>query len=202
RARGPAHEPRREAQAEHPVSGRISILLALAILIAARAAAAAAAAEGPSPSVAEDFERGRTAFGRGEYQRAIELLRPLLYPEVRLETEGEIVQTHRMLGVAHLFENQRDDARKEFQKLLELRPDYRFDPLLDPPRVVDFFNGVVHEQERELLEIETKRKKREAEIAADRVRQAELQRAKETVVVRMERHSYAVSFIPFGAGQF
>jgi hypothetical protein len=180
------------------MSGRIVIWLALAILLAARAAAAAP----DEGSVAETFERGRTAFGRGEYQRAIELLRPLLYPEVRLETEGEIVQAHRMLGVAHLFENQPDDARKEFRKLLELRPDYRFDPLLDPPRVVDFFNGVVRDEERELLAMEAKRKKLEAELAARRLREAELQRARETVVVRTERHSYAVSFIPFGAGQF
>ena len=38
-----------------------------------------------------------------------------------------------MLGVAYLFENKPDEARREFRKLLELRPDYRFDPLLDPP---------------------------------------------------------------------
>ena len=88
------------------------------------------------------------AFARAEYQRAIEILRPLLYPEVRLESEGEIVQAHRMLGVAYLFEEQAATRRKrEFRKLLELRPDYRFDPLLDPPRVVDFFNGVLKEEE-------------------------------------------------------
>ena len=56
---------------------------------------------------------------------AIGILHPLLYPEIRLESEGAVVQAHRMLGVAHLFENRPDDARREFRKLLELRPDYR-----------------------------------------------------------------------------
>ena len=102
----------------------------------------------------ETFERGRTAFGRAEYKRAIEVLNPLLYPEVVLDSEGEVVQAHRMLGVAYLFAGQPEEAKREFHKLLELRPDYRFDPLLDPPQVVDFFNGVLHDYEGELAQID------------------------------------------------
>src|SRR5450755_4362335 len=74
----------------------------------------------------EAFDRGRTAFGRAEYKRAIDLLHPLLYPEVLLDSEGEVVQAHRMLGVAYLFQSRLDEAKREFHKLLELRPDYRF----------------------------------------------------------------------------
>lgn len=139
----------------------------------------------------QDLERGRTAFFRAEYQRAIEILRPLLYPELRLDSENEVLQAHRMLGVAYLFENQRDQARREFRKLLELRPDYRFDPLLDPPRVVDFFNDVVKEQQAKLDEIEAHRRKRGAE-----------QEAAARLIHRYERRSPIVSFFPFGAGQF
>src|SRR5262249_15231532 len=148
------------------------------------------------------FDRGRTAFGRAEYGRAIEILHPLLYPEVLLDSEGEVVQAHRMLGVAYLFENQTDEARREFRKLLELRPDYRFDPLLDPPRVVDFFNLVVKEEESELAAIEAKRRRREEELLARQRREAERLRAQPAVVLRYDHHPYAVNFIPFGAGQF
>jgi hypothetical protein len=159
------------------------------------------AAEAP-PTPAVEFERGKNAFARAEYGRALELLRPLVYPEVRLETEGEIVQTHRMLGVASLFENDADGARREFRKLLELRPDYRFDPLLDPPRVVDFFNLVVKDEESELAVIEAKRRRREEELLARQKREAERLRAQQALVLRYDHHSYAVNFIPFGAGQF
>src|SRR5262245_29298404 len=93
------------------------------------------------------FDRGRMAFGRAEYQRAIDILRLLLYPDVQLDSEGEVVQVHCMLGVAYLFENKPEDARREFKKLLELRPDFRFDPLLDLQQVVDFFNGVLKEEQ-------------------------------------------------------
>jgi hypothetical protein len=149
-----------------------------------------------------EFDRGKAAYERAEYTRAIEVLRPLLYPEIRLETEGQVVQAHRMLGVSHLFEKQNELAAQEFRKLLQLRPDYRFDPLLDPPQVVDFFNGVLREYEGELAQIEARRKLAEQE---ERRKREEYERAKNGPTViekRFLRNSFSVNFIPFGAGQF
>jgi hypothetical protein len=149
----------------------------------------ALALTGPS----EEFQRGRTAFLRGEYQRAIKTLTPLLYPELRLESEDEVIQAHRLLGVSHLFEHQPDQARVEFRKLLELAPDFRLDALLDPPRVVDFFNDVLREQQSELGDIEARLKKREAEMA---------RRNGQVLERRIERRSFLLNFVPFGVGQF
>lgn len=144
-----------------------------------------------SPS--QEFERGRTAFLRGEYERAVTIIYPLVYPDLRLETEAEVLQAHRMLGVSYLFENKQAEARDEFRKLLELSPDFRFDPLLDPSKVVEFFNGIVFEQQAQLGDIETRLKKREQELN---------RHAGQILERRIERRSYAVNFIPFGAGQF
>ncbi|HVU53395.1 MAG TPA: hypothetical protein VHL80_22075 [Polyangia bacterium] len=181
-------------------------LLSAALLAAGpgtpRARGRGAAVEAAPATPAEEFERGKNAFARGEYGRAVQLLRPLVYPDVRLETEGEVVQAHRMLGVASLFENDPESARREFRKLLELRPDYRFDPLLDPKLVVDFFNVVVKEEEAELASIEAKRRRREEELLARQRREAERLRAQQAIVLRYDHHPYAVNFIPFGAGQF
>ncbi len=159
------------------------------------------AAPGAQRTPREAFERGRTAFGRAEYRRAIEILNPLLYPEVVLDSEGEVVQAHRMLGVAYLYMNHAEDARREFHKLLELRPDYRFDPLLDPQPVVDAFNAVVKEEESEIAAIETRRRLRDQELAARRQREARLHPTSSGLLV-YERHSYLLNFVPFGAGQF
>ncbi len=128
-------------------------------------------------------------------------LHPLLYPEVLLDSEGEVVQAHRMLGVSYLFSGQSEEAKREFHKLLELRPDYRFDPLLDPQQVVDAFNAVVKEEETEIVSIEARRKRRDQEIAARLQREARLH-PPTTTIVRYERHSYLLNFVPFGAGQF
>jgi hypothetical protein len=149
-----------------------------------------------------EFNRGKAAYERADYSRAIEVLRPLLYPELRLETEGQVVEAHRMLGISHLFEKQTDLAAQEFRKLLQMRPDYRFDALLDPPQVVDFFNGVLREYEGELAQIEQRRKQADLE---ERQRREAYERAKNgpTVVERhLIRNSFTVNFIPFGAGQF
>jgi len=107
-----------------------------------------------------------------------------------------------MLGVAHLFENQPDEAKREFRKLLELRPDYHFDPLLDPPRVVEFFNGVRKEEENEIAALEVARKKRDADLAAKKQHDADARCAAQTRIITYQKNSYAVNFIPFGAGQF
>ena len=130
------------------------------------------------------------------------MLHPLLYPEVLLDSEGEVVQARRMLGVAYLFENKPDEARREFRKLLELRPDYRFDPLLDPQRVVDFFNGVLKEEEATIAEMEERRRQRDKKRADEDASATPRGCRLPPTVVRYERHSFAVNFVPFGAGQF
>jgi hypothetical protein len=180
----------------------MTFALGVALAGALVAAAGKAAPAPPPPTPREAFDRGRTAFGRAEYKRAIEILHPLLYPETLLDSEGEVVQARRMLGVAHLFENQPDEARKEFRKLLELRPDYRFDPLLDPQRVVDFFNGVVKEEESTIAVIEKRRKQRDLEIAEERRRREAARLPAVHTAVVYERHSFVLNFVPFGAGQF
>jgi hypothetical protein len=160
----------------------------------------AAIAQTGAPSA--EYERGRAAYDRAEYARTIEILRPLLYPEIRLETEGQVVSAHRMLGVAHLFEKQNDLAAQEFRKLLQLRPDYQFDVRLDPPQVVDFFNGVVRDYEAELARIDRRRKDAEREEKRQRDALARARNGPTIVEKRYLRNSFSINFIPFGAGQF
>jgi hypothetical protein len=151
---------------------------------------------------AEELQRGKNAFDRGEYKRAIEILSPLLYPDIRLESDGQIVQAHRMLGVAQLFEGAEANAAQEFRKLLQLRPDYRFDPLLDPPQVVDVFNSVLREQEAEVARLEAKRRDAEQARERDRVECEKVRGGPAVIERKVGRNSFAVNFIPFGAGQF
>ncbi len=105
------------------------------------------------------------------------------------------------MGVSYIFSGRSEEAKREFHKLLELRPDYRFDPLLDPQQVVDAFNAVVKEEESEIVAIEARRRRRDQEIAARLQREARLH-PPVTTVLRYERHSYLLNFVPFGAGQF
>lgn len=147
----------------------------------------------------EEYQRGKNAFDRGEFGRAVEILAPLLYPEPRLQSGQKIVEAHRLLGVAYLFQKQDQEARTEFRKLLQIRPDYRIDPLLSPPEVVDFFNTVRQEHAAELSSLEAKRASAEKRAKED----CQNSRAEPVVIEkRLRRNSYYVNFIPFGAGQF
>ncbi len=148
---------------------------------------------------ADEYQRGRTAFERGEWARAIEILRPLIEPQLRLESEGEIVVTHRMLAVAYLFAKKNDLAAHQFRRLLQLRPAYRMDPLLDPQPVVDFFNNILKEQQADLEDMSKKRRQAEAE---EKRRQEAIRLAPIVIERRFVRNSFAVNFLPFGAGQF
>jgi hypothetical protein len=151
---------------------------------------------------AEELQRGKNAFDRGEFRRAVEIVHPLLYPELRLQSENQIAQAHRVLGVSYLFEKKQAQATGEFRKLLQLVPDYRFDPLLDPPEVVDFFNNVRKDYGAELAQLEAKRKQAERARQRDKEECAKVRSGPTVVEKRVGRNSFATSFLPFGAGQF
>ena len=152
-----------------------------------------------SASAQESYQRGRNAFDRGEFARAAEILQPLLYPEPKLPTWQKTVEARRLLGTSYLFEKREEEAREEFRKLLQVQPDYKLDPRLDPPEVVDFFNSVRKAHEEELKSLEAKRE------SAERRAKEDCSRVRfEPVIIekRLGRNSYFVNFVPFGAGQF
>jgi len=159
-------------------------------------------AQGLSPSPSEELQRGKNAYDRGEFARAVDIIRPLLYPEIRLQSDAQIALAHRVLGVSHLFERREAEAKAEFRRLLQLAPDYHFDPLLDPPEVVDFFEMVRKGYSKELAQLEARRQELEKARQRD-IEECERAREGPTVIERrVGRNSYAVNFVPFGAGQF
>jgi len=150
----------------------------------------------------EDLQRGKNAYDRGEFARVVEIVRPLLYPEIRLQSEGLIVQAHRILGVAYLFEKDQTEATHEFRRLLQLMPDYHFDPLLDPPEVVDFFNNVRKGYEAEIGDLEARHKAMEQARRRDKEECDKVRAGPAVIEKRVGRNSFTTNFIPFGAGQF
>jgi hypothetical protein len=151
---------------------------------------------------AEELQRGKNAYDRGEFRRAVEIVRPLLYPDLRLQSENQIVQAHRILGVSYLFEKQQVAATGEFRQLLQIRPDYHFDPLLDPPEVVDFFNSIRQDYGAELAQLEAKHKQAERARQRDKEECEKARAGPAFIEKRVGRNSFTVSFLPFGAGQF
>ena len=155
-----------------------------------------------SPAAREAFDRGRTAFGRAEYQRAIDILHPLLYPEVVLDSEGEVVQAHRMLGVALPV---RESARRGAPRVPQAAGAAPRLPLRSAARPAA--GGRLLQRraqgggERRSRSSRRGASKRETELAARRLETRPAGRASRPSS-RYEQHSFAINFIPFGAGQF
>jgi tetratricopeptide (TPR) repeat protein len=156
----------------------------VAIVLACGVAVAAA-------SPAQDLDAGFKSFRGKDYESAVRFVTPLLYPDEQLAQPADLVLAHVVLGAAYYEKGQRDRARAEFEKALQLEPEKTLDTML-------FSTGAVH------LFDETK-----DDIVARRLRDEELiklQKEREALRLKIagvyETHEYWVNFIPFGAGQF
>jgi len=151
-------------------------------------ALAASAVAGASP--ARDLDLGTNAFRAKDYEKTIQYITPLLYPDEKLAQPEELVTAHVLLGAAAFERNDRNTAKDEFEKALLLEPDKTLDTLL-------FSNGAVR------LFDETKE-----DIAARRQRDEELrkleeerERLRQIALNTYEARPLWVNFIPLGAGQ-
>jgi len=157
----------------------------------------------------QELQEAARAYGRGEYQRVIQLVRPLLYPFIRLSSVDKVIQAYRILGISYIFEKDPEQAEKQFMAILAHQPEHSFDPLVDPPAAAKLLEELKQRNAEKLRAIK-ERERREAE----RLRQEELRRREEqaralankrsaTVIERTVIHRpYWVNFVPFGAGQF
>lgn len=153
-------------------------------------------------SVAERFSQARLQFEYKNFDKAIEILDSLLYPQVQLTSEPDIVKAREMLGLAYFYTGHKDKAREEFTALLYLRPKHRLDTFLVPPPAVRFFDGIWKDP---------KMKDRLEQIERERIaaQQAAAKKRKNPSVVKriyLERtitqKSWVMVFLPFGMGQF
>ena len=161
------------------------------------------------PALAADDEDTRVTKARlylqhGEYGDAILQLVDLLYP-VQLERREDVASAREMLAVCYFYRGEADRSRSEFVELLRVAPTHRLDPLIHPPELVSFFDGIRTEISEELARI------RKELVAAEEEHKRKVAEAKGKGEVKekkiyIERHSKKnslwLSFVPFGAGQF
>jgi hypothetical protein len=158
----------------------------------------------------QDLQEAARAYGRGEYDRVIQVVRPLLYPEIRLSSQDQLIRAYKLLGISYIFEKDREQAEKQFMALLSLRPDFRLDPLVDPVAAADFLEEVkrrnaeriraIRERERKEAERRRLEEQRRREEAGRRARL--LDQPQEIIERTVVQRPYWINFVPLGAGQF
>lgn len=166
------------------------------------------------PSVAkadelEDFEHAKEAYDRGHYEQAIERFDALVGgSQPRLRSKPLVIESRKYLAAAYLFVGKRDQATKQFERLLEEDPTYQLDPVAFPREVHALFASVrAHmQQERQKQEAEQHEQTQQQlaqrrKLEEQKKRIADLERMARNEVVRHE-HSRWIALIPFGVGQF
>jgi CRP-like cAMP-binding protein len=184
--------------------GPAVLALALAFLLAGGAERAARA------DSVSDLEKAHNAYVAHKYEDAASRLRALLDPRTAALKEPDNIADARMyLGAALLALGKKVDADAVFQQLLRDKPDYQPDPLRVSLQATDA-----------LIDARSRMREELAATMAERVRQAQEEKAKldsdrqraalrlamleklagEETIVRT--HSRWIAALPFGVGQF
>ncbi|QSQ25757.1 tetratricopeptide repeat protein [Pyxidicoccus parkwayensis] len=128
--------------------------------------------------------------------------------------EDELVELHKLAGLAAFNLGRTEDATRHLRALLRLDPDYGLDPFVVPPPAVAFLDALKEEMSSELeflrqeRRLRQEREKTEAERRERERVEAEVQRRRaeeltsQVTVRTVEKRNFLVNFVPFGAGQF
>jgi hypothetical protein len=157
-----------------------------------------------------DLEKARSAYVAHKYEDAELRLRALLDAKTGgLDNPDTIADARMYLGAVLLAQSKKDEANGTFEQLLLDKPDYQPDPLRVSLEAIDA-----------LIDARSRLKERLAAIQVEKVRRAELEKAKsllekqkaELRIATLEKlaseeivtetNSRWIALVPFGVGQF
>jgi tetratricopeptide (TPR) repeat protein len=178
------------------------------VLIALFAFAAAGQAVVPE----RELEIVKQNFNVGNYKEA--LSRAVSAMEVSNFNDAQRAELHKFAGLSAFNLGDVHAAEKHFLALLQLNPDYVLDPFAYPPPSIRLFEEVkknnaamlnLVRQQIALREEQARREfaeKEKAKALADEQRRRLEEQGKQATVKTIEKRSFLVNFVPFGAGQF
>ncbi|HEU0030076.1 MAG TPA: tetratricopeptide repeat protein [Kofleriaceae bacterium] len=161
-----------------------ALIVCLAIVVAVGVAHA-----GPT----QDLDKGRQSFRAHDWQSTITTINFLLYPDLQLGRQDEVVEAHILLGASFFETGNRDKAIDEFRKALQLDPERSITNVNFSEGAVRLFDDTKAELR---IRLEQEAERRRLAEAAQR-----LEEYRKSLVV-YETHPYYVNFVPLGAGQF
>lgn len=184
-------------------------LLALGFVFAAIGSAwAQPPEEPPDPDVVSI----RINFEVGKYEDALRRSRE------RIDRGGlaepQLLELHKIAGLSAFALGQQSDAERHFGAVLRLDPDFALDPFVVPPPAIQLFEKIRKDMGPTLdgiryeKRLKAERERKEAEELLKKKKLEEEERRKLELMAAMaaartiEKRSFLVNFVPFGAGQF
>lgn len=177
---------RRAAERAHArVRSALTILSIFVVLITAHVV-------GATPL--DELKAANNAFRAGQYVDARDKYNALLYPDIQLADSNDLVEAYVNLGVCRLETGDDKGAQREFEKALQIDPNKQLDPL-----VVTNKKAIVLFDDTK-IDLRTRAEKTAAaqREAAEKEKIAEIRRR----TIGLQTNTYALTFAPFGLGQF
>jgi hypothetical protein len=149
-------------------------------------------ARGQEPDPVQQFELGKSAFQYQDYKKAVSLLKPLLYPSVRLTRRTQVLKAREFLGASYWWLKQKGTFNQEMTAYLIMDPGAKLDPFFYPPELVQDFSNL----KKRLLEMKIIK-------PVGDTTQNKVEPPRRVVIERTEIHRHPLpSWVPFGVGQF
>ncbi len=137
-------------------------------------------------SAQDEIRRAKNLYDYGSHQKVVDRLERAF--ELQLFADNELRrEALALIGVSAFILGDETRAGRYFLDRLRLDPDFRLNPVLYPPAIIDFVERIRQENQEELDAIQAQT--------------GEPQPPQATTEV-IEKKPYYVNFIPFGAGQF
>ncbi len=129
-------------------------------------------------------------------------------------SEDELLQVQKIAGLSAYYLGDQAGATRHLQAVLRLSPDFALDPFVVPPAAISFFEKLKKDLEQERFVLRQERRARDESLRREKELQERVRKENEEqrrrleqlsrrVTVReVQRPSFLVNFVPFGAGQF
>jgi hypothetical protein len=163
---------------------RLAAVAVFACLLATTSPAVAGAPE-------DEFQKAENTFRFQDYAKAVQQLRPLLYPDVRLASPDLVVRAHEYLAACYHWLGDERKMEDEFTALLTLAPQHRLDSFFYPPSLIERFEAI----RKKLIGLHVIEAEPAPKPPVDLIK---CERTEETIV----RRSWVPNLVPFGVGQF
>lgn len=141
----------------------------------------------------QDLDRARKNFRAKDWQSAKEVSGTLLYPDLQLGRQEDVIEAHVLLGAANFELGDTQHAIDEFTKALQIDPDRAITTLMFSEGAVRLFDRT-KDDVKARLEHDAERKRL--------VEAAERLEAYRKSLVVYEAHPFGFNFLPFGLAQF
>ncbi|HOX46330.1 MAG TPA: tetratricopeptide repeat protein [Myxococcota bacterium] len=92
------------------------------------------------------LQEAKILYDNLQYKEALDKLKEAI--RTKGNSRANVTEIYKLMGFIYIIQNQKTNARRAFELLLKIDPNFEMNPLLTSPKMLDFFNEVKNEQKK------------------------------------------------------